>query len=636
MREQFPKIAHIGWLASCHLRRRVRELAQRGCADVLYTDQIPDYIDPNSENYSISVLPQKLRKSPMDLLEWLNQDLSRRQIDIVHSHSTHFPASLGFFCSNVIRINSIWDFVYSKDPLSPIHHRAVLESLKQGRLAEAVSFSSPVIRAQWLDEGYPQEKAFMHSWGVDFRKFNNRGQELVASLRQSLGIKEEEHVILSSRTTSLPANLDILIKAVTQLQERFPVRLVIIGGSVTREFRYIEDLLQNDSIRKSIIFPGSITDDSTLSTYYKMSSVVVSLHSNDHNPATILESLALKKPVVACDSPTVAYWVRDNITGFVVPERDTEATAQALAKALTMSEKQKATMGKQGRQLILDEADFLKTIKKVCNNYKNISTITPSMEPDAYALGLLMDMNCANEQALTFYRQAKAEGDSYAPFLNDLICEKKALSAKSFNKNYFCTKRSQGALITTAHLPERFWDEMVKKLDPPKSLFLHDYVAALGPLLQKNLSGFLKLLYLLAARFEYSPRILFAEAVQWFGAILGDWNSCSNLLIKLNEDGGSSLAIHALACAHMQSENPSLRKKLLNKALQWSETPIFDVDQNLDNTFREKVHNEAKLMLEKKLTGLATSIIEESRVYTTTDRMSAFVARRILPKAYGK
>lgn len=613
-----PRVAHIGWLASCHLQRRVKALGERGLAQVVYTDQVPDYMDSGSMPYAVQVLPRELLDNPLALLDWFNNDLARRGILVLHSHSTHFPGSLGLFATGVVRVNAIWDFVYAKDPLSPLYHQGILEGLQSGRLAEAVSFSSPVVRREWLGAGYPEDRALLHSWGVDTACFCPVETREVERLRQRLGLSPNETVVLSSRTTSLPANLDVLIQAVTRLRRTMPVRLVVIGGAVTREARYLEGLLAGDAAREAVVFAGSVRGDEALGAYYAMARVVASVHSNDHNPATVLEALAMRRPVVVCDIPTVAYWAREGQTGFAVPHRDVAATAAALERVVTMPAKAYEAMGREGRTLVELEADFSQALARVEKDYARAAALEPSRAPGSYELGLLCDQRGRHAMARDLYARF-VEQDPETGLVAALMREKQALLAPEPEVDYFCRERAQPGVAAMAEAAESDWPKLARGLPAPLSLFRHDYIAAAYPLLQTDPEACQRLFSVLANRFACDEREWFAEAVQWFGGVLGLWGDCAHLLLALPGPGGASLAVHALGCAKALGKEHRLHTRLLEKAIDWSGEPIGHVAPWLDRLFRADVHAEAAALLEGK-EPVGPSVIERSRVYATTDR----------------
>lgn len=620
-------VAHIGWLASYHLRRRAGKLALRNCAGVLYTDHIPHHIDTTNLPYEVVCLPPKLTQTPLAMLSWLQQDLDHRKIDIIHSHSTHYPASLGLFCSDVVRINTIWDFVHSKDPLSPLFHRAILEGLETRRLAEAVSFSSPVVRRQWINRGYPVGSAFLHSWGVDLDIFRKRGGKRAEKLRSSLGIADHELVVLSSRSTSPPANLDILVQAIFLLRKQLPVvRLVVIGGTVTREIRWLEYLFKNDSERESVIFSGTLHNDYALSDFYEMADVVASIHTNDHNPATVLESLAMGRPVVVCDIPSVTHWVRDGQTGFVVPERDVEATARALYRALTLSGHERRAMSNSGKQLITEQADFAKALDKVAADYTVLAKSQRSPGPGAYERGLLLDICGQPHEAAEQYKRAIKTGE--APEIAELLLqEKQHLIDPWADPEYFSMKRAQAGMVELSKSLEDQWSSMVEALPVPQSMFRHDFIAGLWPLLDLDPQSCLRMLQVLARRFAGDYRPWVCEAIQWFGRVLGKWEDCSRLLLCLRQDGGTTLAIHALGCARELGAQHEDYRPLLERAVCWSTSSIAFMDPELDRLFRIGVHDEALALLAGDRPSV-NSVIEQSRVYATTDRFWSFLYRQ--------
>lgn len=619
-------VAHIGWLTSCHFRRRVTALAQRGCADVVYTDAVPAGIDVTSLPFQVEVLPEDLLSAPEALLDWCNASLQAYSVDILHSHSTHFPACLGLFCSGVVRVNSLWDFVYTKDRHSPLFHQAILQGLQSGLLAEAMSFESPTVRQKWIAQGYVEKNALLHSWGVDANVFSPVSGDEVQVLRQELGILPEELVILSPRVASLPANIDILLQAVGRLRKYLPVRLVILGGMVTREARYLESLLAQPRIRESVVFAGAVDNDKKLCVYYAMSHVVASVHSNDHNPATVLEAFAMKRPVVACDLPTLQYWVHPQKNGMLVPHRDVPATERALAYILTVTKEEYARMGEHGADLVQRKACMDTALMAACDDYQKLASLSSAGAQTAYTRALWNDIRGQWAQSASGYHQAMAEGEEF-PLLTVLLEEKNTIIGEHFPAEgddfqqgnileYFGTIRAHPAAVSLCAATEDEWPRLIQQLPAPYSLFRHDIIAALFSLLLDSPHAYLQLVCTIAERFSDSFSGWVAESIQWYGGCLGLWEQCAELMRHFSENGGTTLAVHALGCARMLGDSHPQYSSLLAQAENWSRESIACISPELDSCFRQEVHDEAVALLH----GETACFVNWQKIYGTTDR----------------
>lgn len=555
MMDKSLRIAHIGWVASCHLVRRVDELAARGVRGVVFTDSIPDHFDPDAHAFAVERLPEELFDTPLNLVRWLEDRLAALDMDLLHAHSTHFPASLAYFVRTVPVVNSPWDFVNSKDPLSPLFNRAILEELARGRLADAVSFSSKPYMDEVVAKGLPRDRAFWHSWGVDLATFApGRHARAATELRRSLGIAPDEIMILSPRTPSLPANVDIAMQAVAELAGTHPVRLVVTGHHITRESGYYERLAARPDIAASTIFLDTVRGDGNIATLYEASDVVLSIHSNDYNPATVLESFAMERPVLVHDLPTVAFWVEDGVNGWTVPQRDVAATAARLDGVLRMDRNALRTMGRAGRKRVLAQADLQRTMDQLPGDYRSViesARRSPRPALTSYDIALLHDIRGQSTTAMHRYLEAISGGEDRT-MTKDLLEEKAAMNLLDNGLEYFCTHRCQPVVRLMALNDPALWPELAERLPIPMSLFRHDYVAGILPLLQRGrFDRALALLRCLADRFQSDLPEWVGETVILFGRRFGQWRACAELLAHAGPMGATLADLADEATAHL-------------------------------------------------------------------------------------
>ncbi|EPR36203.1 glycosyl transferase group 1 [Alkalidesulfovibrio alkalitolerans DSM 16529] len=566
-------IAHIGWVASCHLVRRVDELCRRGVRNVVFTDNVPPHFDPSAHDFTVLDLPKDLFSAPLRLVRWIEDRLKALGIDLVHAHSTHFPASLGFFIRTVPAICSPWDFVHSKDPFSPLFHRAILDQLPCGTLLDGVSFSSKPYMDDVVAKGLPAERAFWHSWGVDLAIFSpGRHAERAARLRERLGIGPDEILFLSPRTPSLPANVDIAMQAVAEFGRTRPARLVVTGHHITRESLYYERLAARPDIARTTVFMDTVRNDEDIATLYEASDIVLSLHSNDFNPATVLEAFAMERPVVTHDLRTVSFWAEHGVTGWHVPPRDVQATVAALESIARAGRETWRAMGRAGRRRVVELADFQKTMDRLPGHYRQVIRLaasSPRPPLTSYDKGLLHDICNVPDQAAAFYRQA-AEAGEQRPLLAELLEEKTAMARPDKGLEYFAAKRSQAVVREMVAADGSQWPRLAKRLPLPLSLFRHDFIVAFWPLLERgDFGAVLDLTVCLADHYRTDTLEWIGETAFLFGRRFGQWERCARLLAA-TRDGGVSLA--ALACETAERLGPDhdLTPVLAARALAWS------------------------------------------------------------------
>ncbi len=81
-------------------------------------------------------------------------------------------------------------------------------------------------------------------------------------------------------------------------------------------------------------------------------------------PRSLLEAMAMEKPIITTDSPGCREVCKDGYNGFLVKPRDVESLVKAMEKMLTMEKEKRIEMGKRGRQMILEEFSEESVIRK--------------------------------------------------------------------------------------------------------------------------------------------------------------------------------------------------------------------------------------------------------------------------------
>ena len=85
----------------------------------------------------------------------------------------------------------------------------------------------------------------------------------------------------------------------------------------------------------------------------------------------VIEAEACRIPVVVSDIGGLPEVVQDNVTGFIVPPKNPEATAEAIEK-LILDENLRNKMGVAGREFVLKNYEWSKNAKIMENLYKTI------------------------------------------------------------------------------------------------------------------------------------------------------------------------------------------------------------------------------------------------------------------------
>ena len=217
--------------------------------------------------------------------------------------------------------------------------------------------------------------------GIDTYRFDisKIPQETIAQRREELGIKNTDKVIgFIGRIVREKGIID-LVEALAKIKQGFPdVKLVIIGGDVTTERdtktkAEMLALIRERGLDKDIVMTGFVED---LREFLAILDVFVLPSYREGMPKSILEAMAMGKPVVATDIRGCREEVADGVTGILVPVQDPDALAQAIIRILSDRELAQQ-MGQAGRKRAEEEFDERLVLEKQINIYRRLTTQHP-------------------------------------------------------------------------------------------------------------------------------------------------------------------------------------------------------------------------------------------------------------------
>jgi glycosyltransferase involved in cell wall biosynthesis len=172
-------------------------------------------------------------------------------------------------------------------------------------------------------------------YGVDAARFAPEDRERTA-LRQALGLETAGPLVFSAGRLVRKKGLEYLIDAVARLTARGrAVRLAIAGDGDLRQ----ELEAKARTAGAAVVFLGARPQDDVGRLAAAADVVAVpSVHDPDGNvdglPNFALEALATATPVVATRVGGLPAVITDGVTGLLVPEKDADALAGAIASVI--------------------------------------------------------------------------------------------------------------------------------------------------------------------------------------------------------------------------------------------------------------------------------------------------------------
>ena len=180
--------------------------------------------------------------------------------------------------------------------------------------------------------------------GIDSQAFDSVTPQQVSALRQSIGLKESDPLILSVGRLSLEKDQATFCRAMERLQNSdVDVCGVLVGegntkSSLRTEFKVLED-------SGTLQFVGNRKD---VPVWMHAADIVVLTSKIEGLPNVLIEAAWAETPVVTTACGGGEEVVEDGVTGYVVPVGDDAAVARCVDALLADPAKAKA-MGKAAR-----------------------------------------------------------------------------------------------------------------------------------------------------------------------------------------------------------------------------------------------------------------------------------------------
>lgn len=267
----------------------------------------------------------------------LHRIVKRHAIDLIHANSL----SVALLGGIVAKMNGIPILMHKRYATS----YGILDRLCE-RLLHRVILVSEATRWDFA----PSAKQTLIYNGVDLDDFQASPKE-IETLRTELFRDGSDTSILAGAVTRITPEKGIhfLVRAMAELKEKIPVKLLIIGGPYfQKDVDYMEGLkkeVADFELEDSVTFTGFLSDTRIVTSLLDI--VLVPSIIPEACPRTIIEAMAVGKPVIATSLGGSKELVTPE-TGILVPPEDVSAIAEAVA-GLATDRKRLRAMGKAAR-----------------------------------------------------------------------------------------------------------------------------------------------------------------------------------------------------------------------------------------------------------------------------------------------
>lgn len=341
---QHPYFPGLGYQEN-HLPAKQREVGHD--ARIFTSDYLPRTSEEDTVgtgNFTYSGVPTTRLKASPNLesigsvgLQGLQAELEQFDPDVIHSHGLYSIYALQNMWYNFQNNTKLFVDIHIDNDNFHVdsfpkyvgyyaHRYLVLPFLKR-----QVSTFLPVnpYAEQFLTNelGIRPSMVKLLPLGVDTAVFSPDVDS--DSLREELGINEDEQVLISAGNLNKTKDLDVLLRAFESVVgEDSNIRLLIVGPGPEEYLREIRELVADLGLSDQVSFCGEVPHES-LPEYYNLADVGI---WPGKLGITIIEAIGCGLPVVVCDSAATDFLIaNENGASF---ERDNPVELAAVISQL--------------------------------------------------------------------------------------------------------------------------------------------------------------------------------------------------------------------------------------------------------------------------------------------------------------
>ncbi len=170
--------------------------------------------------------------------------------------------------------------------------------------------------------------------GVDTFRFNPNpawaGEP--AALRDKYGLDPQLPIILYAGRVDADKRVELVVQAAALALPKTQAQLLIVGDG--KRLNAVKQLAERLGIQWQSHFAGFVPVTEDLPGLYRLASVFVTASEVEIQSSVVLEAAATGLPVVTVNASSMPEFVRDGLTGYLVPPRDIAALADRIIGVL--------------------------------------------------------------------------------------------------------------------------------------------------------------------------------------------------------------------------------------------------------------------------------------------------------------
>lgn len=267
------------------------------------------------------------------------------QIDVLNTHSSvdSWAASIAGRLSG--RKPLIVRTRHKSTPIrSTFHHRLLYKRLPHGVIATAQAIRDELMRRLDLEDW----RIVSIPTGVNLDCFHPENSDVL--VKQELGITPEAPLVGTVAFLRSYKGINYFLDAAGLVLQEIPQARFVIVGDGPEKTRLIQQVIRS-GLSDKVRFTGFRED---VPKWLSLLDVFVlpSIEA-EGTPQTVLQALAMERPVVACEVGGVPEVIHDGETGFLTRPKDVRGLAASVVRVLQNRE-QAGRMGRAGRRLVTE------------------------------------------------------------------------------------------------------------------------------------------------------------------------------------------------------------------------------------------------------------------------------------------
>ncbi|KXT75577.1 glycosyltransferase family 4 protein [Streptococcus sp. DD12] len=167
---------------------------------------------------------------------------------------------------------------------------------------------------------------------------NDIDPQAVSALKERLGLKTGDTMLLSLSRVSYEKNIQAILQALPEIvAQNTHIKLVVVGdGPYLDDLKKLAKKLQ---VTDAVVFTGMVDHDQ-VALYYRACDFFISASTSETQGLTYTESLASGRPIIAQSNPYLADLISDRMFGTLYEEEKDipQAVLEAVAQTPVMTE----------------------------------------------------------------------------------------------------------------------------------------------------------------------------------------------------------------------------------------------------------------------------------------------------------